>query len=652
MASPIAAGALRIGSSILRGAKSFRRGVAASVDVGVNSTRRTFEKINNTNKKIKVERKKQDSYEREMRSEDSRRDKESSLERKRAVPKVGNMAKRLIKAPFNALIQLLAAWAIDNLPYIIKQVQIFVKKIKAFKGALDKTLRGVGNILKSLKRIVAANLQNLKELDFSDSKGRVQAAWDEFDKEKEEFANGWESMGTVWTMEEEELDRFLEGLERDDVINDTIKNLDTTVEPQNPAVGPQPVSTSASGAPIDPNNRQAFKFIYDLAKKYGAKYPEVAAAKSMQETGYLVNPQSIYFNTGKTNAFGQTVELRNKSGWAARGITGYIKSDGKLWAVYDSIESSVRDHVNLWHKTRPGMKNFNDYDTVGGGVREILKDYSPDSDPENVKRGFTENIYGSSVMGMLRDVGIDPRGGAGQQLNDATANAGMPEVEVQKPKAPPQPEQKQEPVAVPMGDSLSDVLYSKDFNTTDRSAPSPIIKTSGRGERWGRHHGGIDFAPPAGQRGWYCALRANGKVTFVGTLPGYGKTVIIQVGNVDLLFAHLAQYAKGIKNGAPYKSGQPIGEVGSTGKSSGIHLHYEARPVGGRGGSDIPVEPYVKLLIFGKLNRKVASKDVTMNGNSNMIADATAASLSSNRTGSGTTRQHTSVITAVQPIYS
>ena len=86
-----------------------------------------------------------------------------------------------------------------------------------------------------------------------------------------------------------------------------------------------------------------------------------------------------------------------------------------------------------------------------------------------------------------------------------------------------------------------------------------------------RAHLGTDFAAPTG-RNIYAA--SDGRVEFVGTQSGYGKTVIINHQNgYKTLYAHQNGFAKGIRVGQMIKKGTHIGYVGSTGLSSGPHLH-------------------------------------------------------------------------------
>lgn len=87
-----------------------------------------------------------------------------------------------------------------------------------------------------------------------------------------------------------------------------------------------------------------------------------------------------------------------------------------------------------------------------------------------------------------------------------------------------------------------------------------------------RAHLGTDFAAPTG-RNIYAA--SDGKIEFVGTQGGYGKTIIINHQNgYKTLYAHQNSFAKGIRAGKFVKKGEHIGHVGSTGLSSGPHLHF------------------------------------------------------------------------------
>ena len=84
-------------------------------------------------------------------------------------------------------------------------------------------------------------------------------------------------------------------------------------------------------------------------------------------------------------------------------------------------------------------------------------------------------------------------------------------------------------------------------------------------------HEGVDIKAPYGTR---VRATADGKVIFAGWKPGYGKTVIIKHAyGYRTLYGHMSRIR--VKAGQWVKSGDVIGYVGSTGRSTGPHVHYE-----------------------------------------------------------------------------
>jgi murein DD-endopeptidase MepM/ murein hydrolase activator NlpD len=91
-------------------------------------------------------------------------------------------------------------------------------------------------------------------------------------------------------------------------------------------------------------------------------------------------------------------------------------------------------------------------------------------------------------------------------------------------------------------------------------------------------HKGIDFPAPTGT-----PIRASGDgvIDFAGTQNGYGNFVTIKHwNNYSTAYAHMSRFAPGLKKGSKVSQGDVIGYVGTTGWSTGAHLHYEFR-VGG-----------------------------------------------------------------------
>ncbi len=90
-----------------------------------------------------------------------------------------------------------------------------------------------------------------------------------------------------------------------------------------------------------------------------------------------------------------------------------------------------------------------------------------------------------------------------------------------------------------------------------------------------RAHKGVDYAA---KRGTPVRSTGAGKIIHRGRKGGYGNTVIIRHENgYSTLYAHLSRFARGQRNGSYVKQKQVIGYVGSTGLSTGPHLHYEFR---------------------------------------------------------------------------
>jgi murein DD-endopeptidase MepM/ murein hydrolase activator NlpD len=86
-------------------------------------------------------------------------------------------------------------------------------------------------------------------------------------------------------------------------------------------------------------------------------------------------------------------------------------------------------------------------------------------------------------------------------------------------------------------------------------------------------HAGIDFRAPTGRA---VTATAAGKVVTAGRAGGYGNLVEIDHGRgITTRYAHLSRIE--VKVGEQVASGEVVGRVGSTGRSTGPHLHYETR---------------------------------------------------------------------------
>lgn len=88
-----------------------------------------------------------------------------------------------------------------------------------------------------------------------------------------------------------------------------------------------------------------------------------------------------------------------------------------------------------------------------------------------------------------------------------------------------------------------------------------------------RIHSGIDLAAPAGTP---IRAAAAGTIEVVGSNGGYGRYIRIRHdGSLSTAYGHMSRFASGIRPGSTVRRGQVIGYVGSTGRSTGPHLHWE-----------------------------------------------------------------------------
>jgi len=146
------------------------------------------------------------------------------------------------------------------------------------------------------------------------------------------------------------------------------------------------------------------------------------------------------------------------------------------------------------------------------------------------------------------------------------------------------------------------------YNKNGKSVQKALMKTPINGARlsssfgmrkhpidgFNKMHRGTDFAAPMGTP---IMASGNGIVKKAGWCGGGGNCVKIKHNSTyETVYAHMSKFARGIKKGVKVKQGQTIGYVGSTGKSTGPHLHYEVIVNGKRVNSQKLKLPSGKIL--------------------------------------------------------
>ncbi len=121
------------------------------------------------------------------------------------------------------------------------------------------------------------------------------------------------------------------------------------------------------------------------------------------------------------------------------------------------------------------------------------------------------------------------------------------------------------------GKSVKKALMKTPINGARLSSPFGMRKHPIDG--FNKMHKGTDFAAPMGTP---IMASGDGVVKKAGWCGGGGNCVKIRHNSTyETVYAHMSKFARGIKSGVRVKQGQTIGYVGSTGKSTGPHLHYE-----------------------------------------------------------------------------
>lgn len=134
---------------------------------------------------------------------------------------------------------------------------------------------------------------------------------------------------------------------------------------------------------------------------------------------------------------------------------------------------------------------------------------------------------------------------------------------------------------------IQGVPYAGPADTTPSAAgftwPTSGQISSAFGPRWGRMHEGLDIAAPIGRP---ITAAKSGRVIVAGPSGGYGNLVVVDHGGgLSTAYAHQSRIAVSV--GDPVTQGGLIGYVGSTGHSTGPHLHFEVR-VNGVAQSPLP----------------------------------------------------------------
>lgn len=245
-------------------------------------------------------------------------------------------------------------------------------------------------------------------------------------------------------------------------------------------------------------------------------------------------------------------------------------------AVYDEKMKKIESEKNVYDDQAAALerekKNLADLYDSNGETRRALREHK--AELEESQRVFENEIY--SYEGILNDLLL---GTYNSDVDEAKRLETEPEAKAVIESLQKSIEERKK--------SGQDIPETECQYTFKWPVKDHYEITSGVGARWGSYHTGLDIAGEGG-----CPITAAeagevvrtnnscthnyGKYGSCGCGGGYGNFVIIDHGNGFLtLYGHLTQTE--VEVGDKVKEGQEIGLMGSTGYSTGTHLHYELR---------------------------------------------------------------------------
>tara|TARA_B100002019_G_scaffold160894_1_gene138807 strand:+ start:3344 stop:5002 length:1659 start_codon:yes stop_codon:yes gene_type:complete len=384
----VASGAVRIGSMFARGTGSLLGrggGMLHKATLKRSKIRReNFVRTRKLNKGLIETRR--------------RREKESMLE----ASKLGRgSSSGIVKLPgssffgkvLNFIGILIVGWLVNNLPKIIEFVQNLITRIQKLVDSLKSFVKNLGDWFKSIGDIVSAGWSNIKNLDFTDSEGKLKAAMDNLDKAFKGMQTDVEGMKNALTAD----------------VNELKGTSDNTGE--------------TSGSSVTGTDAEKYKQFYDMAQKAGAKYPELVAAQFALESGY---GSAI---SGSNNYFG--LKATDSESGAMKGTTEFTGGvEGATTAKFmnfGSAQESVNTLVNRWYKDYGNYKGVNRASSAQDAAKQLQQQgYATDPNyASKLKRIMKQN---ASVVNQGGGSG-GRYGGGGNVVEYITGDRGHPNFE-------------------------------------------------------------------------------------------------------------------------------------------------------------------------------------------------------------------------------
>lgn len=286
---------------------------------------------------------------------------------------------------------LAAGWILTRLPQLIKFGEEFLVRLQTAKDIIGNFFSSTLASFQSFGKLLGGILTNVSRLDINGAYTSITTNFGELERNLYKMGG---SLQTAFSFIIDPLGFKL--AERQEMESQQTESQDAYAEDGTaPGGGPMPTG-EVSPLPLNMTQKQAFATIYELAKKYGDPMPELTAAQSMYESGYLTSPMARLDN----NPFGQ------------RGTGSAGSIDG--WARYKTLDDAVKFHVERWSKNWNGYRGLSTYNSPMEGLRANIETYAP-------KKENDQPRYLRGVASILTTMGFNPNGK--NQVKDLSSSA-------------------------------------------------------------------------------------------------------------------------------------------------------------------------------------------------------------------------------------
>ena len=483
-----------------------------------------------------------------------RKDAEDQLEVSNISPSlsptlaVRSSGKGFVGRIISAIGYMAAGWILNQLPVWTQMAQEFIARTYRLVDLSKDFVNASFSFIKSFPRIVEAYAKNIISFDFFDTSGRVTKAFDELNASMESM------QGSV----DEALKLFTTPL------TEQIDDAERVGESGYTDSGPS--SYAAGTIPEKVKQDTAFtQGVTDLAKKLNVPEDYLYAVMGF-ETGGTFSPSAQNPKSKATGLIQFMPETAEGLGTSTQALSGMSRAEQLKY-----VEKFL---------SNKGIQ--------GGSLSDV---YMAVLFPAAVGKPEDFVLFGKGAMKGFTGIAYEQN--AGLDLNkdgSVTKAEAASKVKDYLPKQGSRTSASQAQVNMTGGVSGSKLLLSaaqgghSEVGATDRFGYSS----------WrGRHHNGIDIGTSK-QKGYFVSFLKDGKISLLPNNGAAGNEAVIMSEGIKHRFLHLARFMTGAGN---YKAGTVIGEIGTTGRSTSEHLHYEVHPSGTTG---VNPEPYLHLISIGK----------------------------------------------------